>query len=144
MGYVHMQKVHLTSTEAALIGWIVAFLVDMPDFETDDPRHPVMILAQLHSREALHSAAVAIEANFNGPGFCSIVGPVDEVTADVLRICVENNDYAISLKRQGVDHLAEEAEIALRSLAYKLDELAVPVDHIPSLQDDHIFWSGAR
>lgn len=123
-----MQRVHLIPEEVAHIVAFTAWLVDMPDFTCDDPEHPVMLARALHSADALHQAAKAIEANFNGPGFCWIAGLVDGPTADILRIVVERSDYAAQVGLMGAPNaadLAEDAEIALRSLAFKLSELGI-------------------
>lgn len=123
-----MQRVHLIPEEVAHIMALTAWLVDMPDFSCDDPEHPVMLLRALHPADALHQAAKAIEGNFNGPGFCWIAGPLDAPTADILRIVLERSDYAQNVGLMGMANsaeLAEEAEIALKSLAFKLADLGI-------------------
>lgn len=129
-----MQKVHLTPDEVGLVQWITAYLVDMPQFETNDVEHPLHALVALHSREALHNAGKQLESNFKGPGFGWIAGPVDEVTRDVVRISVEMSDYASVLATRGMAEPALDSVDAIRSLAYKLEELGIEVSHLPSIE----------
>ena len=136
-----MFKVHLTPDETGLVSWVTAYLVDVPDFETEDPDHPMKILTDLHPRDALHEAGKRLEENFNGPGFCWVEGPVDKVTKTILRVCVENGDYPSTMAQKGHDHLAQESLGAVRSLAYKLEELGIEVDHLPGLVLDRPTWS---
>ncbi|MEA1071743.1 hypothetical protein [Sphingomonas sp. LY160] len=138
-----MQKVHLTPDEVGLMQWVTAYLVDVPDFETEDAEHPMHILPKLHSREALHNAGKQLESNFSGPGFCWLASPVDEVTRDILRVCVEQSDYASVLERRGMGDLALDSVSAIRSLAHKLDELGIEVDHLPSIEH-RLTWSQGR
>ena len=136
-----MQKVHLTPDEVGLIQWVTAYLVDIPEFESDDPQHPMHVLPKLHPRDELHEAGKRLEANFKGPGFSWIAGPVDSVTGDVLRICVEHCDYASVLAQQGNDDLALDSVDAIRSLAYKLEELKIEVSHLPGIERERPTWS---
>ena len=139
-----MQKIHLTPDEVGLIQWVTAYLVDVPEFQTENPHHPMHTLPKLHSRNDLHEAAKRLEANFNGPGFCWLDAPVDNVTSDVLRICVEKSDYASVLAQQGEDNLALDSVDAIRSLAHKLDELGIEVSHLPGIEQDASTWSQAE
>ena len=136
-----MQKVHLTPDEVGLIQWVTAYLVDVPEFESENVHHPMYILPKLHSRKDLHEAGKRLEANFDGPGFCWLNAPLDHVTSDVLRTCVEKSDYASVLAQQGEDNLALDSIDAIRSLAHKLDELGVEVSHLPGIVRDAPTWS---
>ena len=138
-----MQKVHLTPNEAGLIGWVTAYLVDVPDFQTDNPEHPMYVLPQLHSRADLQDAGKRLEVNFNGPGFSWIARPVDAVTSDIIRVCVEKCDYASFMAREGHESLALESVLALRSLAHKLEELKIEVNHLPGIELNRQTWSEA-
>lgn len=131
-----MLKVHLTPDEVALVSWVTAYLVDTPEFEAEDVNHPMHLLPQLHSRETLHRAGKMLEANFNGPGFCWIEGPVDSATGDILRVCVERSDYPSYLAQDGHGALACDSLMAIRSLAYKLEELGIEVNHLPAIDLD--------
>lgn len=140
-----MHRLHLIPDEVSHIMALTAWLVDLPDFSSDDPNHPVMQLRSRHSAPSLHEAAKALEANFNGPGFCWIEAPVDAPTADILRTCVERSDYSARLTEtvQGdvVDGLIEDAMHALRSLAFKLEEIGIEVSHLPRATDIDAVWS---
>lgn len=141
-----MQRVHLIPAEVSHIMALTAWFVDLPDFESDDLNHPVMQLRSRHSAEALHEAAMAIEGKFNGPGFCWVAAPVDAPTADILRMCVERSDYAarvgeMSPDQETAEYLAEEATDALRSLAFKLEEVGIEVSHLPRATDIDAVWS---
>jgi hypothetical protein len=138
-----MQKVHLIPNEAAVIGWVTSYLIDVPDFETENPEHPVHVLTKLHSRSVLHEAANRLEANFRGPGFCWLEGPTDRVTSDILRVCVENSDYPSVVAEHGHDDVALDSLDAVRSLAYKLEELGIEVNHLPQIVRDRPTWSSA-
>lgn len=135
-GVIKVQRVHLIPAEVSHIMALTAWLVDVPDFQSEDLDHPVMQLRSRHSQDDLHEAAKAIEENFNGPGFCWIAGPVDAPTKDILRMCVERSDYAARLvegaSKDQVEDLVEEANDALRSLAFKLEELGIEVSPLVS------------
>lgn len=140
-----MHRVHLIPDEVGHIIALTAWLVDLPDFQSEDARHPVMQLRSRHSSETLHEAAKAIEGNFNGPGFCWIEAPVDAATADILRMSVERSDYATRLTEiapdEVVDDLVDDSLDALRSLAFKLEEIGIEVSHLPRATDIDAVWS---
>lgn len=127
------QRVPLSTKESEAFMWGLAQIGDYVSRITDDAADPLFILlAAGWSRRSIADACEELM-----PVVCtgSLTSELSPLERTILRLCVENTTWIDCYRTHEITAdnpvLIEEALSTLRSLAAKLEQLGIEVNHIP-------------